>query len=137
MASAMDSKASGNHDTVLLIARVLVGVLFLIGSYTKLVGMAGATAYFGRLGIPMPEILLPATMIFEALVGILLIIGYQTRLCALLIAIFVVIAALIAHRNFGDGNQLNHFLKNLAIAGGCLGIFVAGPGAMSVDSRRG
>jgi len=50
--------------------------------------------------------------------------------------VFVVIAALLAHTNVADGNQLNHLLKNLAIAGGCLALFVSGPGAYSVDARR-
>jgi putative oxidoreductase len=48
-----------------------------------------------------------------------------------------VVAALIAHTNFADGNQLNHFLKNVAIAGGCLALFVSGAGAYSVDAKRG
>ena len=41
-----------------------------------------------------------------------------------------------AHVNFADTDQLNHLLKNLAIAGGCLALFVSGPGAHSVDARR-
>ena len=55
---------------------------------------------------------------------------------ALATAGFVVIAALLAHTNVGEMNQLNHFLKNLAIAGGCLALFVSGPGTFSVDLRR-
>jgi len=54
----------------------------------------------------------------------------------LAIAVYVVVAGLIAHTNFVDGNQLNHFLKNLAIAGGARAFFVAGAGAYSVDARR-
>lgn len=51
-------------------------------------------------------------------------------------AIYVLIAALIAHRNFGDGNQLSHFMKNMAIVGGFLAIMALGPGAYSVDGRK-
>jgi putative oxidoreductase len=74
---------------------------------------------------------------FELAFGILLIAGFKTRFVALAIALFVVIAALFAHTNFADGNQLNHFLKNLAIAGGCLALFVTGAGAFSMDAKTG
>ena len=67
---------------------------------------------------------------------VLIIVGFKTRLAALALAIFVVIAALLAHTNFADQNQLNHFLKNVAIAGGCLAFFVSGAGLYSVDARR-
>jgi putative oxidoreductase len=66
----------------------------------------------------------------------MLIVGYQTRLVALTIVVFVLVAALFAHTNFADGNQLNHFLKNVAIAGGCLSLFASGAGGYSVDARR-
>ena len=136
MATAIDKQASAHKDTALLVARILIGVLFLIAAYNKYNGYAGSTGYFGRLGIPNPQIMLPVVIVFEVIAGILLIIGYQTRLVALLIGAFVIIAALTAHTNFGDGNQLNHFLKNLAIVGGCLGLFVTGAGAHSVDGRK-
>ena len=72
----------------------------------------------------------------EAAAGILLIIGYQTRIVALAIAAFCVVAALLAHTNIADGNQLNHLLKNLAVAGGALSLFASGPGGQSVDAKR-
>ena len=48
---------------------------------------------------------------------------------------FIIAAGLIAHNNFADINQLNHFLKNLGLLGGCLALFVAGPGRYSIDRR--
>jgi len=89
-----------------------------------------------KLGVPAPSVMAPIVAAFELLVGVLVIVGFKTRLAALAIAIFVVIAALLAHTNFADQNQLNHFLKNFAIAGGCLALFVSGAGAYSVDARR-
>ena len=69
----------------------------------------------------------------EALV---ILFGYQTRLETLGCAIYVLIAAIIAHRNFGDPNQISHFWKNMAIVGGFIALMVAGPGSYSVDGRR-
>jgi len=137
MATAIDKKISDFSDILLLAARILVGVLFLVAAYNKFKGLGGTTAYFTKLGVPEPSIMTYLVPTFEALVGVLVIIGYHVRLVALAIAIFVVVAALIAHMNFVDGNQLNHFLKNLAIAGGCLALLVGGAGAYSVDARKG
>ena len=137
MASAVDAQAAKFGDIALLIGRILIGILFLVAAYNKVKGYSGGINYFGKLGIPMPQITLPLTIVFEAAAGILLIIGYQTRLVALAIAAFCVMSALLAHMNFGDGNQLNHFLKNLAIAGGALVLFAGGAGRQSVDARSG
>jgi putative oxidoreductase len=137
MANAIDGQAAKFSDLALLVGRILIGLLFLVAAYNKIKGYGGATGYFGKLGIPAPQIMLPLTIVFEAAAGILLIIGYQTRLVALTIAAFCIVSALLAHMNFGDGNQLNHFLKNLAIAGGALVLFAGGAGRQSVDARSG
>ena len=137
MTSGIERKLAGFNDIALLIGRILIAALFLIAAYNKLKGLGGTTAYFTKLGLPGPSIGAPAVAIFEALVGVLILVGFKTRLVALAVAVFVVAAALIAHTNFADGNQLNHFLKNLAIAGGLLALFVSGAGAFSVDAKKG
>jgi putative oxidoreductase len=137
MRTAIDKYASDYRDVALLIGRILIGILFLIAAYNKIRGYGGSVAYFGRLGLPAPGVVVPLVIIIELLVGVLIIAGYQTRLVALAIAVYVILAALIAHTNFADGNQLNHFLKNLAIAGGCLAMFLTGAGAHSADARQG
>ena len=137
MASGIEKKLSGFNDIALLIGRILIAVLFLIAAYNKAKGLTGTTAYFTRLGIPAPSVMAPVVIAFEAIAGLLLLAGFKTRLVALTVAVFVVIAALMAHTNFADGNQLNHLLKNLAIAGGLLALFVSGAGAFSVDAKKG
>jgi putative oxidoreductase len=137
MANAVDAQVSKYGDVALLIARILLGALFLIAAYNKVKGYSGGIGYFGKLGLPAPSVLLPLTILFEAAVGLMLIIGYQTRLAALGIALFCVATALIAHTNIADGNQFNHLLKNLAVAGGALALFVSGPGTQSVDAKQG
>jgi putative oxidoreductase len=77
--------------------------------------------------------------IVEFLMGAALILGVGTRYAALVAFVFVLIATALAHRYWeypaaAVGNQYNHFLKNLAIMGGMLAIFAAGPGRFSVDS---
>ena len=132
----MDRKLSAFSDIALLIGRILIAALFLVAAYNKFKGLGGTTTYFTKLGVPAPSAMAPLVATFELAVGALLIAGYKTRYVALAVAAFVVFAALLAHMNLADGNQLNHFLKNLAIAGGALALFVAGPGRHSVDARR-
>jgi putative oxidoreductase len=134
--ASLDRKLSGFNDIALLLGRILIAILFLIASYNKFKALGGTTTYFTKLGVPAADVAAPLIATFELALGVLLIIGYQTRCVALALAIFVVIAALLAHMNWADSSQLNHFLKNLAIAGGALALFVSGPGKYSVDARR-
>ena len=131
-----DRKTPAYSDVALLIGRILIAALFLIACYNKFKGLGGSAAYFGKLGMPAPAVAAPLIATIELAMGLLIIVGYQTRCVAIAIALFCIISALIAHTNFADGNQLNHFLKNFAIAGGALAFFVAGAGAYSVDARR-
>ena len=66
--------------------------------------------------------------------------GLGTRYAALLLALFTVAAALLAHRYWAlplqeQAGQANNFFKNIAIIGGLLALFVAGPGRFSIDRR--
>ena len=134
--SALDRQVATWRDVALLIGRLLIAALFVVSAWQAFNGLAGATGYFARLEVPAPDLVAPAVMVFEFAAGILLVAGFQTRLMALLLGAFTVMAALIGHMNFADGNQLNHFLKNMAIVGGCLAVFVAGAGSYSVDFSR-
>jgi putative oxidoreductase len=136
MAYAVERKLSAYNDIALLLARILIAILFLIASYNKFKGLGGSAAYFTKLGVPQASTMAPIVAAFELIAGLLLLVGFKTRLVALAIGVFVIIAALLAHTNFADGNQLNHFLKNFAIVGGCLALLVTGAGAYSMDAKR-
>ena len=79
--------------------------------------------------------LLPAAIFVELAGGILLIVGWQARCAALALAIFCIVTALLFHTNLADRNQLLHFEKDLAIAGGLLVLAAFGPGRFSLDGR--
>ena len=136
MLKQIDRHLTAHNDIVLLIARLLVAALFLIAGYNAFKSLGQMTGYFGRLGIPMPQIMTPFVAGFEIVAGALVAVGLFTRPASLALAILVVFAALIAHTNFSDGNQVNHFLKCLGIIGGCLALMVVGPGAYSVDAKK-
>jgi putative oxidoreductase len=136
MALAIERKLSAFNDIALLIGRILMAALFVIAAINVFRNLGGNTTYFARLGIPAPGAMAPFVASYELVLGVLLIVGFHTRLVALGLAILTVFAALIAHSNFADANQLNHFLKCLGVIGGCLAFMVSGAGAFSVDARR-
>jgi len=75
-------------------------------------------------------------VLVECVGGILLIVGYQTRLTGIVLAAWCIATALVAHRNFGNQDQMIHFLKNVAMAGGFLQLAAFGAGGWSLDARR-
>jgi putative oxidoreductase len=125
----------------MLAGRILLSVLFLTTGYRKLMAVAATAGYFGKLGFPMPEVMAWVAIAIELGGAILLIVGWKTRWAAWLLALFTLIAAFAAHRFWEFdaaqyANQMNHFLKNLAIVGALIFVAATGPGALSMDGRR-
>ena len=83
---------------------------------------------------PLLGYLIP--VIVEVGGGVLLIVGFQTRIVALILAFFTLAAALAFHNKFADQNEMIHFLKDIAIVGGLLQVAAFGPGSVSLDARR-
>lgn len=118
------------------LGRVLLAALFLMSGLSKLGSAAATTAYIASAGLPLPGVAYILTVIVEVGGGLLLLVGLQARLAAAVLAVFTVAAALFFHSNFADQNQMVHFLKNFAIAGGLLQVAAWGAGQWSLDARR-
>ena len=128
------------QSQMLLIGRVLLGLLFPVAGIRKIMLYSGSAAYFTKLGFPAPEAMAVLAILIELGGAALLILGWQTRRIAWLLVLFVIIATAMAHRFWEFeaaqyGNQLNHFLKNVAIIGGLLYVIVLGAGRLSLDER--
>ena len=82
----------------------------------------------------VPGTLLPLVILVELGGGLLLAAGLFTRVMALALAGFTVIAALLFHFDLADQMQQIMFMKNLAIAGGLAVVLSRAPGAWSVDA---
>lgn len=122
-------------DTISFISRILIAQIFLISGFHKLgAGYAATSAYMKAMATP--TMLLPLVIALEIGGGLALLIGFQTRWTALVLALFCVIAALMFHHNLADNIQAIMFMKNLAISGGLLLLYAQGAGAYSVDARR-
>jgi putative oxidoreductase len=139
--SQTDGIAASATDAVLLVGRVLLGWLFLVsaaGTGGKLWNIAGFAGYLKNLGAPAPEITSWIGALLELVIGLALVLGIGTRYAALLCVLFLIMATALAHRYWEYPAaqvvaQYNNFLKNLAIAGGALLLFVTGPGRFSID----
>ena len=114
-----------------LAARLFLGALFVMAGVGKLGDVAGFTGYLTSGGLP--AFLAWPSIIFEVVLGLALIVGYQTRIIALLGAGFCVLAALLYHFQPADQLQMTMFLKNFAIAGGLLMFFTHGAGKLAFD----
>ena len=114
-----------------LIGRVFLSALFLIEGVGKLFTQEQVITYMEDYGVP-GMLFIPAVVV-EILFPLLLIVGYKTRLAALVMALFTLIVAIIFHTDFSDGMQLISFLKNLAIAGGFMIIIAYGSNKFSID----
>ena len=117
------------------VGRLLIAALFLISGLGKIAAPVMMQGVIASAGLPFPLLALLVAIVIEVGGGILLILGYQSRIVATVMAIFTVAAALGFHRDFADQNTMVHFLKNIAITGGLLQIAAFGAGSFSLDSR--
>ena len=114
-----------------LVGRVLLSTLFLVEGVGKIFMQEDVVMYMESYGVP--GILFIPAIILEILFPLLLIIGYKTKLSALIMALFTLTVAIIFHTNFSEEMQVIFFLKDIAIAGGFMIIIVYGPGKISLD----
>ena len=116
-----------------VLGRIFLSAIFLINGVGKIFNYEETIQYMENFNVP-GNLIIPA-IIVEILFPILLIIGYQTRFSALILSLFTLALAVIFHTDFSNQMQLVSFLKNIAIAGGFLIIFVRGAGKYSIDQR--
>jgi len=127
---------------VLLIARIVLAILFLTSGWGKLTGYSGTVDYMAQIGVPLPAVATVVAIAVEFLGSIALILGVWTRPLAVLLALFTLATAILAHHFWtmeGAERYANsiHFYKNLSIIGGFLLLYVTGAGKYSVDARLG
>jgi len=114
-----------------VLGRILLSSLFLIEGVKKFFFQEETIMYMEEYGVP--EILFFPSLILEILFPILLIIGYKTRISALIMALFTLSVAIIFHTDFQNQMELIMFLKDIAIAGGFLIIAANEPKICSID----
>lgn len=130
----MATTSPQTNGAVALLARILLSLLFIPAGFSKLTAIAGTAGFFAKLGLPMPSVVAVIVGLLELVGGLAVLIGFQTRIAAVLLGLFTIGAALIAHAAPFDQTA---FMKNLAIAGGFFILALHGAGSLSVDAKRG
>ena len=117
-----------------LIGRVLISALFLISAFNKIFNLEGSMKWMEGFGVP-GFFIFPAIAI-EIILPVLVIVGYQARIAAGILAIFCLTTAFLFHFDFSDQSQLVSFLKNIGLAGGFLFIVANGTKDWAVDREK-
>jgi putative oxidoreductase len=126
---------TGQSAPLTLIARILLAALFLMSGLNKISDPQGTQQYMSAMGMTWLTGLFYAGAIAIEIGGSLsLLLGYQAKIGAWMLVLFMIPATLVFHTNFGDPNQMIHFLKNVSIMGGLLYVAIYGAGALSMDA---
>lgn len=121
-------------EIMALAGRILLAVVFLAAAFGKITNFAGTLQYMESHGLPWTPLLCVLAILVEALGGMALMLGFQTRYAASLLGAFLIVATLVFHTG---PEQRIHLLKNLAILGGLLQVAAFGAGPLSLEGRRG
>lgn len=122
------------NPAFMIAGRVLISLIFILSGVDKLGSIEGTQGYMEMMGVP--GLLIYPTIVLEIVGGLFVLVGFQTRISALLLAAFTLVSGLLFHFDLGNQNEFINLMKNLAITGGFLFLVANGPGSLSVDGRR-
>jgi len=119
-----------------LLGRIFIGLPFLMSGIGKIAAYEATTAYITSVGLPLAPLGWAVAIILEVGGGLCLVVGFRVQPVALCLSAFTLVTAILFHHDFGDRNQMIHFLKDVMIAGGLMQIAHFGAGQYSLDRRR-
>jgi len=128
------------EDTIILVGRILMALLFIIFGWGKLINYSGTVQYMVHVGSPVPPIAAVVAIVMETIAPLAIIVGVATRPIALLLALYTLGTALIGHHYWTMTgmdrlqNEIN-FFKNISIIGGLLLLYVTGPGKYALSDK--
>ncbi len=124
------------NDYAAAFGRLMIATLFVLSGLGKIAAPAITQAYIASTGLPLPIAGYLIAVVVEVGGGLLLAAGYRTTLVASGMTVFTLATAVFFHNNFADQNQMIHFFKNIAIAGGLFQVASFGAGSFSIDGLR-
>lgn len=124
-----------------LAARLLLAALFLPAGLSKIGGFEGTVGYIASVGLPLATVGAIIAIVVEVLGGAALIAGIGTRIAAVVLAVFTLVASLFFHNFWAMPAEQQFiqqlmFMKNIGVVGGLLALAASGAGRWSLDSRR-
>ena len=129
------------QDALSLAARILFVALFLPAGIGKLTGFDGTVGYIASVGLPLPAVGAALALVVEIAGSLALLAGYGTRIAALVLAAFTLVASFFFHAYWAAPADQAYvaqllFFKNIAVVGGLLAMAAHGAGRWSLDARR-
>src|ERR1700691_4066209 len=131
-----------NSGVRCLVGRVLISLIFVLSGFMKIMGFGMMAGVLHSKGFPMASVALALTILIELGGGLSLLVGFQARAAAWILFLFLIPTTLLFHNFWAvapgmeQQDQMAHFLKNMAIMGGLLGVAANGAGRLSVDAKR-
>ena len=137
----IDSTFNSIANPLALAGRVLLATMFVLAGFSKIGGFDGTAGYIASVGLPFAELLTTLTIVVEIGAGLALIVGFQTRIAALLLAGFTLAASVLFHNYWAmpaDQAYVQQlmFMKNISVAGGLLMIVALGGGALGLSKGK-
>ena len=129
------------NNALNLVGRLLLVALFLPAGLSKLSGFEGTVSYIASVGLPWPAVAAAAALALEILGSIALLLGFQTRIVAAVLAVFTLVASIFFHAFWVAAPdqafvQQLLFFKNVGVIGGLLVLASSGAGAWSLDAKK-
>jgi len=129
------------NNALNLMGRLLLAALFLPAGLSKLSGFEGTVAYIGSVGLPFASVAAAAAVAVEILGSVALIVGFQTRIAAAVLAVFTLVASVFFHAFRAAAPEQAFmqqllFFKNVGVMGGLLLLVSSGAGAWSLDAKK-
>jgi putative oxidoreductase len=124
---------------ITLLARILLSLIFILSGLHKVADFSGTVSLMTQHGLPAASLLAVLAIAVEVGGGLSVLLGFQARLAAVVLLLFLIPTTLVFHSNLvvpQVQDQTTQLLKNLAIMGGLLMLAAHGPGAASLDARR-
>jgi putative oxidoreductase len=129
------------NNALNLTGRILLAALFLPAGLSKLSGFEGTVGYIGSGGLPFASVAAAVAIAVEILGSIALIVGFQTRIAAAVLAVFTIVASVFFHAFWAAAPEQAFmqqllFFKNVGVIGGLLLLVSSGAGAWSLDAKK-
>ena len=129
------------QGVVTVLGRLLLCTIFFMAAVgNKIPHFSQVAKVMESVGIPAPQFMLVGAIVFLIVGSVSVIVGYQARIGATLLLVFLVLATYYFHAFWKlDGqaqqDQMIQFMKNLSMMGAMLFIIANGSGPMSLDAK--
>lgn len=132
----MDRFSQQYASHLMLIGRIMLGAIFFLSGIHKIANPEATQQYMASMGMPATGIFLIGAIAVELGAGLSVLLGFWTHIGTAILFLFMIPTTLIFHTDFSSQTQVIMFMKNIAMMGGLIYLYIFGPGRFSVDSHQ-